>query len=70
MEYIIEINNASFAYEADHTVIKDLTLNIAKGESVGLIGANGTGKSTLLKMLTGLLGHQGKIGRASCRERV
>ena len=61
MEYIIEINNASFAYEADHTVIKNLTLNIAKGESVGLIGANGTGKSTLLKMLMGLLGHRGSV---------
>jgi len=36
------------------TVIKDLTLRIPKGASVGLIGRNGSGKSTFLKLITGI----------------
>jgi lipopolysaccharide transport system ATP-binding protein len=34
--------------------IKDLTLRIPKGSSVGLIGRNGSGKSTFLKLITGI----------------
>lgn len=58
---VIDIANASFAYDRGNQVILNLSLKIAEGESVGLIGANGTGKSTLLKMMTGLLGHGGSI---------
>lgn len=36
------------------TGIKDLTLRIPKGASVGLIGRNGSGKSTFLKLITGI----------------
>ncbi|MGL5439475.1 MAG: ABC transporter ATP-binding protein [Filifactoraceae bacterium] len=35
--------------------IKNLNLNIEKGETIGLIGLNGAGKSTLIKMMTGIL---------------
>lgn len=61
MKKVIDIEKASFAYEKGHEILSDLSLTICEGESVGLIGANGTGKSTLMKMLTGLLGHQGKV---------
>ncbi len=37
------------------TAVDDLTVRIAPGESVGYIGANGAGKSTTIKMLTGIL---------------
>jgi len=37
------------------TAVDDLTVAIAAGESVGYIGANGAGKSTTIKMLTGIL---------------
>jgi ABC-2 type transport system ATP-binding protein len=40
--------------EAVHAV-RELTLSIGRGERVGLIGENGAGKSTTLKMLTGVL---------------
>jgi len=57
----IEVSKASFSYERSQPVIQDLNFRIYEGESVGLIGANGIGKSTLLKMLTGLLEHEGSI---------
>jgi ATP-binding cassette subfamily F protein uup len=37
----------------DRTIIKDFTLRITRGDRIGIVGANGTGKSTLLKLLTG-----------------
>lgn len=38
-----------------HLVIKDFSLEIQKGDKIGIIGANGRGKSTLIKMLAGAL---------------
>jgi ATP-binding cassette subfamily F protein uup len=35
------------------TILEDVSLSLARGEKVGLIGSNGTGKSTLAKILTG-----------------
>lgn len=58
---MIKIKDASFGYDKEHKIIERLNLCIQEGEKVGLIGANGTGKSTLLKMLTGLVGHEGSI---------
>ncbi len=40
---------------AAEPVLKDIDLNVARGQSLGLIGENGAGKSTLLKLLTGVL---------------
>ncbi len=37
------------------TAVDDITLDVAAGESVGYIGANGAGKSTTIKLLTGIL---------------
>jgi ABC transport system ATP-binding/permease protein len=39
----------------DRTIIKDFTLRIQRGDRIGIVGANGTGKSTLLKLMTGEL---------------
>ena len=50
---IIEIKNLQTSYNG-HTAIKDVNLNIQKGEYVCLIGENGSGKSTLIKTLVGL----------------
>ena len=38
----------------ENRVLEDVHFHVANGESVGLIGANGVGKSTLLKLLVGL----------------
>ena len=39
----------------EHEVLKNITLNIADGESIAIIGQSGVGKSVLLKHINGLL---------------
>ena len=58
---MIEFQHVSFAYEKNVPVLKDLSFRIDTGEAVGLIGANGAGKSTVMKLLLGLLEGEGKI---------
>ncbi|MBQ7372905.1 MAG: ABC transporter ATP-binding protein, partial [Blautia sp.] len=58
---MIELNHVSFSYEKNSPVLQDLSFSLKKGEAVGLIGANGAGKSTILKLLLGLLFGTGEI---------
>ena len=58
---MIEFQKVSFAYERERPVIRDLSFRVAEGESVGLIGANGAGKSTVMKLLLGLIAGEGQI---------
>ena len=58
---MIEFQNVSFAYEKDRPVLRNLSFRIEDGESVGLIGANGAGKSTVMKVLLGLLPCEGHV---------
>ena len=58
---MIEFQNVSFAYDKGSPVIRDLSFRVEDGQSVGLIGANGAGKSTVMKLLLGLLSGRGKI---------
>ncbi|MDT9599201.1 ABC-F family ATP-binding cassette domain-containing protein [Sphingosinicella rhizophila] len=49
----------------DRTIIRDFTLRIQRGDRIGVVGANGTGKTTLLKLLTGEMApDEGRIARA------
>ena len=58
---MIEFQNVSFAYEKGRPVLRDLSFRVGRGEAVGLIGCNGAGKSTVMKLLLGLLQGEGKI---------
>lgn len=58
---MIEFSHVSFAYEPGKEVIRDLSFRLEDGESVGLIGANGAGKSTVMKLLLGLVQGEGEI---------
>ena len=61
-DIIVNIKNVSFCYEAGKNILNDIAINARGDENIGLIGANGVGKSTLLKLLVGLdLGFQGDI---------
>ena len=52
----IELRNASCAYSADGApVLSELDLRIEAGEMVGFVGPTGAGKSTLVRLLTGLI---------------
>ncbi len=51
---MIEIKNISLSYDK-RTVLEDISLNLQDKSFIGIIGKNGTGKSTLLKAITGLL---------------
>lgn len=42
-------------YHRDYYALKELSFNVGKGEIVGIVGRNGSGKSTILKILTGVL---------------
>ena len=51
----IQFENLKFRYEEEANVIDDFSLIINKGENIGIIGESGSGKSTFLKILTGLI---------------
>lgn len=51
---IIEVKNVSFSY-GDEVVLENINLNVHKGDYLGIIGPNGGGKTTLLKLILGLL---------------
>ena len=51
---ILEINNLDFSY-GDHVLIDDFSYIFKRGEKCGIVGPNGTGKSTFLKLIMGLL---------------
>ena len=58
---MIEFKDISFSYDKQTKIVQNVALTIKKGETVGLIGANGAGKSTILKLLVGLLSGEGTI---------
>ncbi len=43
----------------EHWALKDVSLDLMRGESLGVVGGNGTGKSTLLKVIAGILRQDG-----------
>ena len=69
---MIAFLNVSFSY-GETPVVENLSFSIQKGETVGLIGANGAGKSTIMKLMLGLLSGSGEIkvdGLPVCKENL
>ena len=52
---LIHIDNLSFGYRRKAPLFSQFNLDIPTGEIIGLLGKNGTGKSTLLYLICGLL---------------
>jgi len=49
---ILEVENLTLTIEK-HKVLSDITMDIKKNEIIGLLGANGSGKTTFIKVLLG-----------------
>lgn len=59
---IIEMKHVSFGYTEENIILKDINLNLKQGEKIAVIGVNGAGKTSLIKLLTGLYRPQeGKV---------
>lgn len=59
---VVNLENITYRYPDKFKAIEDLSFSVKEGEKIGLIGANGAGKSTILKLLTGLfISEEGKI---------
>jgi len=53
-KYYIECNNLEFSYEKEIEVLKNINFRASGKETIGVIGSNGVGKSTFLRILVGL----------------
>ncbi|WP_127848827.1 ATP-binding cassette domain-containing protein [Lacticaseibacillus hulanensis] len=51
---MLEVKNLSFAFK-DKPILNDVSFTLADGQIIGLVAPNGTGKTTLLRLLCGLL---------------
>jgi len=59
---LMKINELSFSYKEGTKLIEDLSFSLSKGDRLGITGKIGTGKSTLVKILSGLIrGYDGEV---------
>lgn len=61
---ILRVDSLHFAYPdtPNHLILKNIAFSLNPGEALGILGPNGGGKSTLLKILVGLLGpYKGEV---------
>ena len=57
----IRVENLSYSYDKKNDVLENISLDIKKGEFIGIVGLSGAGKSTLVDCLLGLLEYSGEI---------
>ena len=62
-EDLISINNLSKTYSNGLNALKEVNLNIKKGEILAMLGPNGAGKTTLISIICGIVTpSSGKVG--------
>lgn len=54
-KFLLEVKDLSFGYTPDNILFKNITFALSRGETIGIIGKNGKGKSTLLNTIAGEL---------------
>ncbi|USD19877.1 ATP-binding cassette domain-containing protein [Microbulbifer variabilis] len=67
---VAELSNVTFAYPNESPLIRDLSFTLMRGDKVGLIGPNGVGKSTLIRVLLGDLQPQSGQVRLGTKQQV
>lgn len=55
MDSIVSIRNVNKTYDSGHQALKDINLEIMRGEIFGLLGPNGAGKTTLISCICGIV---------------
>ncbi len=68
-EPLITLRNLSFSYSTDRRVIEGLDFDLSPGQRLGLVGLNGSGKTSLLHLIVGLLKPTGGSIEAFGRKR-
>ncbi|MNH90878.1 Energy-coupling factor transporter ATP-binding protein EcfA1 [compost metagenome] len=56
---VIKLDGVSFGYDPEHPILHNISLSIPQGEWVSIVGPNGCGKSTLVKLMNALLPKSG-----------
>ncbi len=57
MDNIVSVQNVSKVYDNGFQALKNINLNIRRGEILALLGPNGAGKTTLISTITGIVNH-------------
>ena len=81
MQYIYTMNGVSKTVPPKRQIIKDISLSFFPGAKIGLLGLNGAGKSTVLKIMAGVdtdfsrrsasaAGHQGRLPAAGTADSI
>jgi ATP-binding cassette subfamily F protein uup len=52
---VIDAKGVAFSYDGEREIVRDVTMRVHRGDRIALVGPNGVGKTTLLKLLTGKL---------------
>ena len=55
MEAVVELDDVTFSYKENEAVLHNFSMKVEKGERVALVGASGSGKSTVLKLICGFI---------------
>ena len=67
---ILNVEHLSHGF-GDRAIFQDVSFRLLKGEHIGLVGANGEGKSTFMSIITGKLQpDEGKVGGKACARRL
>ena len=54
MDIILELKNIKHSFTRDNEVLRDISLQVNRGEIITIIGPSGCGKTTLLRIIAGL----------------
>lgn len=64
---LLNVHISQAGYETDDVKLQNIDFSIQKGELIGLIGANGAGKSTTIKSILGLMPYmEGELDKEDC----
>ena len=54
MEYVLQTQGLTKSYKSNR-VLTDVTMNVKRGDIYGFVGENGSGKTTVIRLITGLI---------------